>query len=77
VLAVGSSDAGGGQKRRSCCRWITPVTATASGDGGRRQKRMVGEFKHSAFPRLSTVSEGLEEELAPEEEIEGVEGPGK
>ncbi|GKB87576.1 RNA-directed DNA polymerase, eukaryota, partial [Tanacetum coccineum] len=35
------------------------------------------QFEHSAFPRLSAASEGPEEELAPEEEIEGVEGLGK
>ncbi|GKD57846.1 ADP-ribosylation factor B1B, partial [Tanacetum coccineum] len=34
------------------------------------------QFEHSAFPRLSATSEGPEEELAPEEEIEGVEGHG-
>ncbi|GJV89983.1 hypothetical protein Tco_1533921 [Tanacetum coccineum] len=42
--------------------------------GGRQQQRV---FEHSAFPRLSAAPEGPEEELAREEEIEGVEGPEK
>ncbi|GKE30211.1 hypothetical protein Tco_1445595, partial [Tanacetum coccineum] len=35
------------------------------------------QFMHFAFPGLSAALEGPEEELAREEEIEGVEGPGK
>nr|GEU96551.1 disease resistance protein (TIR-NBS-LRR class) family [Tanacetum cinerariifolium] len=35
------------------------------------------QFEHSAFPGFSAALESLEEELAREEEIEGVEGPGK
>ncbi|GJZ34662.1 hypothetical protein Tco_0580479 [Tanacetum coccineum] len=35
------------------------------------------EFEHSAFPRLSAAQEGPEEELAPKQEIRGVEGPEK
>ncbi|GJZ44843.1 hypothetical protein Tco_0592439 [Tanacetum coccineum] len=35
------------------------------------------QFEHSAFPRLSAAQEGPEEELAPKQEIRGVEGPEK
>ncbi|GJS96139.1 hypothetical protein Tco_0803107 [Tanacetum coccineum] len=35
------------------------------------------QFEHSAFPRPGAVPEGPKEELAPEEEIGGVEGPEK
>nr|GEW70509.1 hypothetical protein [Tanacetum cinerariifolium] len=50
------------------------ATAAASGGSGLRQQRV---FEHSAFARLSATLEGSKEELAPEEEIESVEGPVK